>query len=92
MESLRYRLVPVGVTNQYLRLVYRYRLVVPPGTKIKITTRYLWRDLGTGCNTNRYLRLIHKFHPPQNYRYGDEPVPMLHRYRFISIPVLLGWT
>ena len=36
-------------------------------------------------NTNRYLRLIHKFHPPQKYRYGDEPVP-------ISIPVLLGWT
>ena len=24
--------------------------------------------------TTRYLRLIQKFHPPQKYRYGDEPV------------------
>ena len=48
MESLRYRLVPVGVTNRYLRLVYRYRLVVPPGTNIKITTQYIWRALGIG--------------------------------------------
>ena len=28
---------------------------------------------------------------PQKYQYRDEPVPMQHRYRFISIPVLLGW-
>ena len=41
--------VPVGNTNRYLRLVYRYRLVVPPGTNIKVTTRY--------------LRLIQRFHP-----------------------------
>ena len=34
--------------HRYLRLVYRYRLVVPPGTNIKVTTRYLWRALGTG--------------------------------------------
>jgi hypothetical protein len=42
-------MVPVVVTNRYLRLVYRYRLVVPPGTNIKVTTRYLWRALGAGC-------------------------------------------
>ena len=47
--------------------------MVPPGTNIKVTTWYLWRALGTGTN----LRLIQKFHPPQKYRYGDEPVPML---------------
>ena len=35
--------VPVGNTNRYLRLIYRYRLVVPPGTNIKVTIRYLWR-------------------------------------------------
>ena len=33
--------VLVGNLNQYLRLVYRYRLVVPPGTNVKVTTRYL---------------------------------------------------
>ena len=55
--------VPVGVTNQYLRLIHRYRLMVPPGTNVKVTTRY--------------LRLIYRFHQPQKYRYEDEPVPML---------------
>jgi len=40
--------VPVGVTNRYLRLIHRYRLMVPPGTNIKVTTRYLWWALGTG--------------------------------------------
>ena len=61
--------VLVGVTNRYLRslrylrLIYRYRLVAPPGTNVKITTRY--------------LRLIHRFHPPQKYWYEDEPVPIL---------------
>ena len=54
--------VPVGNTNRYLKLIYRYRLVVPPGTNIKVITRYLWRA-------------FHKFHPPQKYRYGDELVP-----------------
>ena len=54
---------PVGNTNWYLSLVYRYRFVVPPGTNVKVTTRY--------------LRLIHRFHPPQKYRYEDELVPML---------------
>ena len=52
--------VLVGNINRYLRLVYRYRLVVPPGTNIKVT---IW-----------YPRLIHRFHPPQKYWYGDEPV------------------
>jgi hypothetical protein len=33
--------VLVGNINRYLRLVYRYRLVVPPGTNVKVTTRYL---------------------------------------------------
>ena len=47
--------VPVGNTNQYLRLIRRHWLVVPPGTNLKVT--------------NRYLRFIHRFHPPQKYRY-----------------------
>ena len=33
--------------------------------------------LESGGTTNRYLRLIHRFHQPQKYRYEDEPVPML---------------
>ena len=63
--------VPVGTTNQYIRLNYRHRLVVPPGTNVKVTTRYLWAALGTGW------WLIHRFHTPQKYQYEDEPVPML---------------
>ena len=66
--------VPVGNTNRYLRLIHRHRLVVTPGTNVKVTTRYLWRTLGIGW---WYLRLIHRSHPPQKYRYQDEPVPIL---------------
>ena len=29
-------------TNRYLRLIHRYRLMVPPDTNVKITIRYLW--------------------------------------------------
>ena len=47
--------VPVGVTNQYLRLIHRHWLVVLSDTNVKVTTRY--------------LRLIHRSHPPQKYRY-----------------------
>ena len=72
----------VGNTNRYLKLIHRHWLVVPPGTNIKVSTRYLWRALGIGlCYqlsigvTNRYLSLVHRFHPPQKYRYEDEPVP-----------------
>ena len=33
--------VLVGNTKQNLKLVYRYRLVVPLGTNVKIIIRYL---------------------------------------------------
>ena len=45
-------------SNSWMSL--RYWLVLPPSTNVKVTTRY--------------LRLIHRFHPPPKYRYEDESV------------------
>ena len=58
--------VPVGVTNRYLRLIHWHRLVIPPGTNVKVTTRYQWRASS-----------IDSIYPKSTYRYENEPVAML---------------
>jgi len=35
------------------------------------------------CTCHQYLKLIHRFHPPQKYRYEDEPVPS-YRYFWVG--------
>ena len=71
--------VPVGVTNQYLRLIHRHRLVVPPGTNLKVTTRYLWRALGTGC----CYQPVHKVNPqvPVHLHIGTFGVDLWHVFQ-----------